>query len=54
MAKIIKLLIIEDNEDIIDLIKLYKPESMEIIDAKEGRQGLKLFYEEKFQIIILD
>ncbi len=32
MAKIIKLLIIEDNEDIIDLIKLYKPESMEIFD----------------------
>ena len=54
MAKIIKLLIIEDNEDIIDLIKLYKPESMEIFDAKDGRQGLKFFDEEKFDLIILD
>ena len=54
MTKIIKLLIIEDNEDIIDLIKLYKPGSMDIFDAKDGRQGLKLFYEEKFDLIILD
>ena len=54
MAKIIKLLIIEDNEDIIDLIKLYKPESMEIFDAKDGRQGLKFFDGEKFDLIILD
>ena len=53
MSKI-KLLIIEDNGDIIDLIKLYKPESMEIYDAKDGKQGLKLFGEEKFDLIILD
>ena len=54
MKNNIRLLVIEDNEEIIDLIKLYKPESMEIFDAKDGRQGLKFFDEEKFDLIILD
>ena len=54
MKNNIRLLVIEDNEEIIDLIKLYKPRSMDIFDAKDGKEGLKLFYEEKFDLIILD
>ena len=54
MKNNIRLLVIEDNEEIIDLIKLYKPGSMDIFDAKDGKEGLKLFYEEKFDLIILD
>lgn len=54
MKNNIKLLIIEDNEEIIDLIKLYKPDNFYIKEAKDGKEGLKEFSKEIFDIIVLD
>lgn len=54
MKNNIKLLIIEDNEEIIDLIKLYKPDNFYIKEAKDGKEGLKDFSKEIFDIVVLD
>lgn len=54
MKNNIKLLIIEDNEEIIDLIKLYKPDNFYINEAKDGKEGLKYFSKEIFDIVVLD
>ncbi|BFL75669.1 response regulator [Finegoldia sp. BIOML-A2] len=54
MKNNIKLLIVEDNEEIIDLIKLYKPDNFYIKEAKDGKEGLKEFSKEIFDIIVLD
>lgn len=54
MGEKIKLLIVEDNEEILDLIKLYKPDFIEIIEAKDGKEGLTKFKNEQIDIIVLD
>lgn len=54
MKNNLKLLIIEDNDEIIDLIKLYKPNNFYIKEAKDGKQGLLEFSKEDFDIIVLD
>lgn len=49
-----KLLVIEDNVEIVDLIKLYKPDFIEIIEAKDGKEGLEKFDKEIVDAIVLD
>lgn len=43
MDEKVKLLIIEDNSEIIDLIKLYKPEYIDILEAMDGRQAMDIY-----------
>lgn len=54
MKNNIRLLVIEDNEEIIDLIKLYKPDNFFLKEAKNGKEGLKEFSKEIFDIVVLD
>ncbi|MCW6701909.1 response regulator transcription factor [Anaerococcus sp. NML200537] len=54
MKNNIRLLVIEDNEEIIDLIKLYKPDNFFMKEAKNGKEGLKEFSKEIFDIVVLD
>ncbi len=54
MKDIVKLLVIEDNEEIIDLIELYKPNFIEIIKAKDGKEGLEKYSTESIDVIVLD
>lgn len=50
-----KILIVEDDEDLLCLYRLYlQGESYRIMEAKNGKEGLELAEKEKPDLIILD
>ncbi|WP_052342581.1 response regulator transcription factor [Bacillus sp. EB01] len=49
-----RLLIVEDEPIIRDLLKLYLKNHFEITEADNGRDGLKLSLEQDFDFILLD
>ncbi|QAA32495.1 response regulator transcription factor [Clostridium manihotivorum] len=49
-----KLLIVDDDNDILDMVKTYFKDEYEIISAKDGEEGLKLLREQSYSIVLLD
>ena len=49
-----KILVVEDEVKIIKIIKSYLEEDYKIIEARDGKEALKLFGENNFDLIILD
>ncbi|OCA88065.1 hypothetical protein A8F94_09605 [Bacillus sp. FJAT-27225] len=49
-----RLLIVEDEQNIRDLLKLYLKKHFDITEADNGRDGLRLSLEQDFDFIILD
>src|SRR3972149_10392449 len=50
-----KVLIVEDEPKIIELLKLYlERESYQVVTAEDGKKGLELFQRERPDLIILD
>nr|WP_197535281.1 response regulator transcription factor [Caldisericum exile] len=50
-----KILVVEDDENIRKLVKMYFEKSeFQVVEAKDGREALAKFSEEKPQLIILD
>lgn len=55
MKRPIKVLIIEDDANIVELIQLYMDKAgYSYISASDGEEGLELFYSESPDCIILD
>ncbi|BAL80907.1 response regulator transcription factor [Caldisericum exile] len=53
--KVKKILVVEDDENIRKLVKMYFEKSeFQVVEAKDGREALAKFSEEKPQLIILD
>lgn len=54
-AKMKKILIVDDEEQIRNILRMYLVrEGYEISEAEDGEKGLKLFYEKPFDLVILD
>ena len=54
-AKMKKILIVDDEEQIRNILRMYLVrEGYEISEAEDGENGLKLFYEKPFDLVILD
>ncbi|WP_160679207.1 response regulator transcription factor [Clostridium sp. C8-1-8] len=49
-----KLLIVDDDNDILDMVKTYFKDEYEISSAKDGEEGLELLREERYSIVLLD
>src|SRR5436190_5274454 len=50
-----KVLIVEDDDDLRDLVRtVVEREGMATIEAADGREGLRQFYEHRPQLVILD
>ncbi|MFU2157616.1 MULTISPECIES: response regulator transcription factor [Caldisericum] len=55
MTKVKKILVVEDDENIRKLIKMYLEKSeFQVVEAKDGKEAVIKFSEEKPQLIILD
>lgn len=55
MAQMKKLLIADDHEQILDVLKEYaKKDQYEVTVAKTGRQALEKFAEQSFDAVLLD
>lgn len=49
------ILVIDDNEEIRDLVEMYlNEENHHVILAKDGQEGLSIFRERKFDLVITD
>lgn len=54
-AKMKKILIVDDEEQIRNILRMYLVrEGYEISEAEDGEKGLRLFYEKPFDLVILD
>lgn len=49
-----KLLIIDDNQDLREVLKLYFCHAFQVVLAEDGEQGLDKLNQEKFDLIITD
>lgn len=50
-----KILIVDDEEQIRNILRLYLvKEGFEVMEAEDGEEALRLFYEKPFDLIILD
>jgi DNA-binding response OmpR family regulator len=49
-----KLLIVDDDNDILDMVKTYFKDEYEISSAKDGEEGLELLREQRYSIVLLD
>jgi len=50
-----KVLIVEDDDDLRDLVRtVVEREGMATIEAADGREGLRQFYEHRPRLVILD
>ncbi len=55
MKKLFKILVVDDEERILDVVKAYlEKEDYEVITAMDGEEAIKLFKETSFHLIILD
>ena len=50
-----KILVIDDEQDFVDMIKIrLKANGYEVVSANDGREGLKVWEEERPDLILLD
>lgn len=54
MMRKFNVLIIEDNEEIVSVIELYKPDEINFIKAFDGQEGINLFESELIDVVVLD
>lgn len=50
----INILLVEDNEEILDVIKIYLPQNYNVFVAKDGSRAIDLFDNKNIDIIVLD
>lgn len=50
-----KILIVEDEKEIRNILKIYlQTAGYEVTEAEDGEEGMKIFYEKTFDLVILD
>jgi len=55
MAENIKLLVLDDEPDVCDIIELmFKHEGLEVYSTLNGEEALKIFHEQRPQIMLID
>ena len=55
MAENIKLLVLDDEPDVCDIVELmFKKEGLDIYSALNGEEALKIFQEQRPQIVLID